>query len=172
MDLEYIGTSFIFSIFFFAAISLPVQGQFLRNESWVAMGAPAKVIDGQGLVIQQAIGQRSVTGVFTNSSIRVSQGFLFGRSSRLKEIKKPFEVIAFPNSFSERIQFRFIPDHSDQTGEVLTSIDGTPYGFIWTQDVAGAEARSDARAMAYYSALAEENRYNRARAYAVRCIKF
>jgi hypothetical protein len=115
MNLERIGTSFIFSIFLFAAISLPVQGQFLRNESWVAMGAPAKAIEGGGLVIQQAIGQRSVTGVFTNSSIRVSQGFLFGRSSRLKEIKKPFGVIAFPNSFSERIQFRFIPDHSDQT---------------------------------------------------------
>jgi hypothetical protein len=35
--------------------------------------------------------------------------------SSIKEIKKPFSVIAFPNSFSERIRFRFAPEHSDQT---------------------------------------------------------
>jgi hypothetical protein len=62
--------------------------------------------------------------------------------------------------------------YREQTGEVLTSFEGSPYGFIWTQDVAGAEARSDARAMAYYSTLAFEDSYNRALGYAVRCIKF
>ena len=60
----------------------------------------------------------------------------------------------------------------EQTGEVLTSIDGAPYGIYWAQDVAGEDARSDARALTIYSALADEDSYNRARGYAVRCIKF
>jgi hypothetical protein len=115
MNLEGIRTSIIFSIFLFGALTGKAQGQSLRNESWVSMGTTAKAIEGGSLVIQQAIGQRSVTGVFTNASIRLSQGFFFGGMSSIKEIKKPFAVIAFPNSFSERIRFRFAPEHSDQT---------------------------------------------------------
>jgi hypothetical protein len=60
----------------------------------------------------------------------------------------------------------------EQTGEVLAIAEGSPYGFIWGQDVAGQDAPSDARALAYFSGNAFENNYNRARGYAVRCIKF
>jgi hypothetical protein len=60
----------------------------------------------------------------------------------------------------------------EQTGEVLAIAEGSPYGFIWAQDVAGQSAPTDARALAYFSGNAFENPYNRARAYAVRCIKF
>jgi hypothetical protein len=60
----------------------------------------------------------------------------------------------------------------EQTGEVLAIAEGSPYGFIWAQDVAGQTAPTDARALAYFSGNAFENPYNRARAYAVRCIKF
>jgi len=62
--------------------------------------------------------------------------------------------------------------YREQTGEVLEIAQGSPYGFIWGQDVAGQDAPSDARALAYFSGNAFENNYNRARGYAVRCIKF
>ncbi len=103
------------SIFCVVAIfsALPISGQTLRNESWVSMGNSAHVI--QGLVVQQSIGQSSVTGVFTNSSLRISQGFLRGIRIVSKEITPPFEVIAFPNSFSDRISFRFTTEHLEAT---------------------------------------------------------
>jgi hypothetical protein len=62
--------------------------------------------------------------------------------------------------------------YREQTGEILAEAQGSPYGFIWGQDVAGSDAPSDARALAYFSGNAFENNYNRARGYAVRCIKF
>ena len=62
--------------------------------------------------------------------------------------------------------------YREQTGEILAEAQGSPYGFIWAQDVAGSDAPSDARALAYFSGNAFENNYNRARGYAVRCIKF
>jgi hypothetical protein len=92
---------------------LPLHGQSLRNESWVSMGNAAHAI--QGLIVQQSIGQSSVTGVFANSSVRISQGFLRGIRVVPSEIKRPFDAIAFPNSFSDRITFRFTIEHQEAT---------------------------------------------------------
>ncbi len=91
----------------------PIQGQSLRNQSWVAMGTKAHTI--QGLAVQQSIGQSSVAGVFATSSVRVSQGFLRGNRALSTEIEPHFEVIAFPNSFSDRITFRFTIEHQEAT---------------------------------------------------------
>ena len=87
-------TSYIFLVWG-GLVSLPIHAQSLRNESWVAMGSTAQAIQGQGVVVQQSIGQSSVTGVFSNASTRLSQGFLRGGISFSKEIKRPFGVIAF-----------------------------------------------------------------------------
>ena len=114
-------TSYIFLIWG-GLVSLPIHAQFLRNESWVSMGSVAQAIQGQGFSVQQSIGQSSVTGVFSNASTRLSQGFLRGGISFSKEIQRPFGVIAFPNSFSERIQFRFTKDHQEET--LLLLFDG------------------------------------------------
>ena len=62
--------------------------------------------------------------------------------------------------------------YREQTGEVLAEAQGSPYGFIWAQDVAGSDLPKAARALAYFSGNAFENPYHRARGYAVRCIKF
>jgi len=118
MNLEGIRTSIIFSIFLFGALTGKAQGQSLRNESWVSMGTTAYAIQGQGLVVQQSIGQSSVTGVFVTSSVHISQGFLRGIRVLSNEVKRPFEAIAFPNSFSDRITFRFTTEHQEAT-EVL-----------------------------------------------------
>ena len=115
MNLDGKGTSLIFLTCFLIFSSLSIQGQSLRNESWVAMGSSAQAIQGQGLVVQQSIGQSSVAGVFVSASARISQGFLRGIRVVSKEIKLPFEVIAFPNSFTDRISFRFTTEHQEQT---------------------------------------------------------
>jgi hypothetical protein len=118
MNLAGTRTNIIFSIFLFATLSLTVHGQSLRNESLVSMGNAAYTIQGQGLVVQQSIGQSSVSGVFVTSSVHISQGFLRGIRAFSSEIKRPFEAIAFPNSFSDRITFRFTTEHQEAT-EVL-----------------------------------------------------
>jgi len=115
MNLESKGTGLIFLICFLMSLSLSIQGQSLRNESWLAMGSSARPIQGQGLVVQQSIGQSSVAGVFVSSTARISQGFLRGFRVVSKEIKLPFEVIAFPNSFTDRISFRFTTEHQELT---------------------------------------------------------
>lgn len=118
MNLEGTITNIVFSIFLFVMLSLTAHGQSLRNESWMSMGNAAHAIQGQGLVVQQSIGQSSVTGVFVTSSVHISQGFLRGIRALPTEVKPPFEAIAFPNSFSDRITFRFATEHYEAT-EVL-----------------------------------------------------
>ena len=115
MNLDGKGTSLIFLTCFLILISLSIQGQSLRNQSWVAMGSTSQAIQGQGLVVQQSIGQSSVAGVFVSASARISQGFLRGIRVVSKEIKLPFEVIAFPNSFTDRISFRFTTEQQELT---------------------------------------------------------
>ena len=115
MNLDGKGTSLIFLTCFLIFSSMSIQGQSLRNSSWVAMGSSAQAIPGQGLVVQQSIGQSSVAGVFVSASARISQGFLRGIRVVSKEIKLPFEVIAFPNSFIDRISFRFTTEHQELT---------------------------------------------------------
>ena len=115
MNLDGKGTSLIFLTCFLIFSSMSIQGQSLRNSSWVAMGSSAQAIPGQGLVVQQSIGQSSVAGVFVSASARISQGFLRGIRVVSKEIKLPFEVIAFPNSFTDRISFRFTIEQQELT---------------------------------------------------------
>jgi hypothetical protein len=63
----------------------------------------------------------------------------------------------------------------DQLGviydESLAGTTSVPYGFIWTSTVSGGTSTNDAEAFAYYSTLAFENPYARARGHSVRCIK-
>ena len=115
MNLDGKGISLIFLTCFLILSSLSIQGQSLRNESWVAMGSSAQAIQGQGLIVQQSIGQSSVAGVFVSASARISQGFLRGIRVFSKEVKLPFEVIAFPNSFTDRISFRFTTEQQELT---------------------------------------------------------
>ncbi|MCM0060082.1 MAG: T9SS type A sorting domain-containing protein [Algoriphagus sp.] len=106
--------SFIFGVLVFFLES-QIQGQSLRNSSWVALGNAVYTLPDQGISFQQSIGQSSVTGIFSSQAIRASQGFLQGIRVGSAEIIHPFEVIAFPNSFSERITFRFTTDHQEVT---------------------------------------------------------
>lgn len=93
----------------------PSFGQSLRNASWVSQGSATYTIPGQGLAIQQSIGQSSVVGVFRVSGMYVSQGFLRGNRIPATKLERPFEALAFPNSFSDRITFRFTDAHQEIT---------------------------------------------------------
>lgn len=77
-----------------------------------------------GLAVQQSIGQLSVIGHFSNSVSITQQGFLRGIQILPRKLENPFVVIAFPNSFSERISFRFLSKHADETILTIHDMNG------------------------------------------------
>ena len=88
--------------------------QSLHHQTLSAMGTTAQ-IGSAGLLVQQSIGQGSITGTFNSSTAYLSQGFLKGLPSLSNELVLPFDVIAFPNAFTERIRFRFTSDLTEPT---------------------------------------------------------
>ena len=88
--------------------------QSLHHQTLSAMGSQTISLT-SGLLVQQSIGQSSVTGTFNTNSTYLSQGFLRGRIAPSKEIFLPFSVVAFPNAFEDQIRFRFTSDHVEPT---------------------------------------------------------
>ena len=88
--------------------------QSLRNQTLSAMGSSTQPLS-VGLLVQQSIGQSSITGTYTTNAAILSQGFLRGVSGPDKEIRPHFGAIAFPNAFTERIRFRFTSDLTEPT---------------------------------------------------------
>jgi hypothetical protein len=68
-----------------------------------------------GFTVHQSIGQSTVTGMFSHSSLSLSQGYLRGIQVQSKEIVTSLEVIPFPNAFADLITFRFVTDHDEET---------------------------------------------------------
>jgi len=83
--------------------------QSLHHQTLSSMGSQSFSLT-SGLLVQQSIGQSSVTGTFNSSTAYLSQGFLKGLPSLSKEPELPFDVIAFPNAFDNQIRFRFTSD--------------------------------------------------------------
>jgi hypothetical protein len=94
--------------------NLDLSAQSLRNDMVSAIGGNYQSPNAE-FTIHQSIGQSSVIGVFTHSSLTLSQGYLRGIPLLTKEIEIPFEVIPFPNAFADLITFRFITDHEEET---------------------------------------------------------
>ena len=98
-------------LIFFYALAIIFMAEYsnaqtLRNESLSSIGT-SKIAN--GILIHQSIGQLSVIGSFKNSKITGNQGFLRGIFYGFPIDEKPFTVLTFPNSFSEKITFRFFP---------------------------------------------------------------
>jgi hypothetical protein len=91
-----------------------LNAQSLRNDMISAMGGNYQPAD-LGFTIHQSIGQSTVIGMFSNSSLSLSQGYLRGIQVLNEEVMAPFEVIPFPNAFADRITFRFVTDHEEET---------------------------------------------------------
>jgi hypothetical protein len=79
-----------------------------------AMGGNYQSAD-LGFTIHQSIGQSTVIGTFSHSSLSLSQGYLRGLQVLTKEVLAPFDVIPFPNAFVDLITFRFVTDHDEET---------------------------------------------------------
>jgi hypothetical protein len=94
--------------------NLDLSAQSLRNDMISAMGGNYQSAD-LGFTIHQSIGQSTVIGMFSNSSLSLSQGYLRGIQVLSKEIVTSFEVIPFPNAFADLITFRFVKDHDEET---------------------------------------------------------
>jgi len=95
----------IFCLFLSFFLFHTLLGQSLRNETLSAMGTSYY---SNGWMIQQSIGQSSVTGTHAREPLRISQGFLRGLHSTIRpEMESPLGVLAFHNSFEEDIRFRF-----------------------------------------------------------------
>ncbi len=99
---------------FLLGCSISLQAQTLRNDMISAIGGNFTIPNAK-LIIHQSIGQSSVIGVFSNSPLTLSQGYLRGTQVLSKEVLPPFEVIPFPNAFADQITFRFVTDHEEET---------------------------------------------------------
>lgn len=99
---------------FLLGCSISLQAQTLRNDMISAIGGNFTIPNAK-LIIHQSIGQSSVIGVFFNSPLTLSQGYLRGTQVLSKEVLPPFEVIPFPNAFADQITFRFVTDHEEET---------------------------------------------------------
>lgn len=125
MCISFFQNRYMLCCFIGLFFSVSLHGQSLRNQTLAAMGTTAHSSQGEGLRVQQSIGQSSVTGVFASSfSIRLSQGFLRGGIALSKEIKPAFAVIAFPNAFAERVRFRFTTEHTEATALQVIDMQG------------------------------------------------
>lgn len=106
--------------FLFSERSVVCFSQGLKNQTLSEMGS-SYLNTQSGLAVRQSIGQLSEIGYFSNSVSVTQQGFPRGIQSLPRNLENPFVVIAFPNSFSERISFRFLSKHAEET--ILTIYD-------------------------------------------------
>jgi len=114
----------IFLVGFIFILSGPNQAQTLARASWVAMGSSLSTSNFNLVAVQQSIGQSSIIGSFGSGGLQVRQGFLQSRRKLAKELAPHFGVLAFPNSFTEQIHFRFSQTHQDATQVVVFDIQG------------------------------------------------
>lgn len=97
--------------------------QSVRNQTLSAMGGTTQA-SSAGLLVQQSIGQSSITGTFNTNSIYLIQGYLRGIDAPKKEIRPRFGAIAFPNAFTEHISFRFTTAHEELTQVLIYDSQG------------------------------------------------
>lgn len=71
-----------------------------------AQGASVHVSN--NLIVQQSIGQQSVTGNYLGSTFSVGQGYQQGRISKSKgPAALNIQIMTFPNPFTSKINFQF-----------------------------------------------------------------
>jgi len=104
-------------------ISVTSKSQVIRNETLSAMGTSSERLR-SGVVVHQSIGQLSVIGNFSAVQVKGNQGFLRGISIGSPIEEKPFFVVPFPNSFSNKITFRFFPGLSEEASFSIYDMGG------------------------------------------------
>jgi hypothetical protein len=100
-----------------------LSAQNLRTEVVSALGVSSQV-GNSNLIMQQSIGQTTVIGSFTHAKTTLAQGFLRGVYPIQRNPEVPFDVLAFPNSFSSTITLKFIQMNSAQTYVSIYDLNG------------------------------------------------
>lgn len=90
--------------------TITFQGQVLHHQMISSQGISTKMPD--GLTIKQTIGQQSITGSSSNKDYVVMQGFQQSYwskyiASNKIDVIQGINTIAFPNPFTETINFQF-----------------------------------------------------------------
>lgn len=83
-----------------------IQAQVIHHQMTASQGASVHVSN--NLMVQQSIGQQSVTGNYLGAAFSVGQGFQQGRISKSKGPSVlNIQIMAFPNPFTSKINFQF-----------------------------------------------------------------
>ena len=89
-------------IFIFSLVVLNLSGQNIHHQMISSQGSSS--LTSSGLIVNQTIGQQSITGSFTGS-FSVQQGFQQSYWYNYLSNSNPILVSAYPNPFQELIQF-------------------------------------------------------------------
>lgn len=80
--------------------------QIVHHQMTSAQGASVHVSN--NLMVQQSIGQQSVTGNYLGTAFSVGQGFQQGRFSKSKgPATLNIQITTFPNPFTSKVNFQF-----------------------------------------------------------------
>jgi hypothetical protein len=80
--------------------------QIVHHQMTSAQGASVHVSN--NLMVQQSIGQQSVTGNYLGTAFSVGQGFQQGKFSKSKGPSAlNIQIMTFPNPFTSKINFQF-----------------------------------------------------------------
>jgi len=112
-----------FTLVLIAGFLSNIEAQTLQNDVISAIGSSHQLTE-SNLTIHQSIGQSTAIGSFTNSPSILMQGFLRGVQPTTKEPEGAFDVIPYPNSFSQSISFRFVQKQVEKTRFTIYDIRG------------------------------------------------
>lgn len=102
------NSSVKFALLFFLVAFLPAffKAQIVHHQMVSSQGASVQLSN--NLMVQQSIGQQSVTGNYLGSAFSVGQGFQQGRIWKRKGPSAlNIQVMTFPNPFSSKLNFQF-----------------------------------------------------------------
>lgn len=102
--------------YLFLLFSISFYGQVLHHQMISSQGLSTKTSN--GLIVNQTVGQQSLTGTSTNTDYVVMQGFqqsLWGKyiASSTIETIEGIKTITYPNPFTKSINFKFSKSVSD-----------------------------------------------------------
>jgi hypothetical protein len=97
--------------------SITFHGQVLHHQMLSSQGLSAKTTS--GLLVKQTVGQQSITGSSTNKDYVVIQGFQQSYwskyiTSNKIDVVQGISTIAYPNPFTETINFQFSKPITDE----------------------------------------------------------
>lgn len=109
----------VFVVAFLNAVTLCGQSPLVRQTLSSAGGTAYCSIESQQLMVQQSIGQLSVTGLWRSAHAEVRQGFIQPPvKARAVILQEELQVVAYPNPTYDLLYFNF----SESPGSVMLEL--------------------------------------------------